>query len=297
MASSLGEASAVSLPPELKLRIFEMCFYEYPDTFKTLSLVSRRTCQYINSIRYFSVTLGYETEVAQFKSWVQTQPPEIVQQGVKAMLINLPNYSLYSEIAELVKACTGVEHLAMWLPGGDPPPFLDSLLLVCLSLPNVRGLSLTNGTESHIRRFLSTGMINVPNSPRIAFMETLHYVDWAIMPNLSLGFFPGVAYTHMQNRWPFLTEHTNRMEQWLSLPSSRGLVLFLDEVNLEEAASSESAILSHEKVVLACTPLNWALEWEKHCLGDEDVVFVAGKRLAGKPKREDRIWRRTSKEV
>ncbi|KAH8833382.1 hypothetical protein DL96DRAFT_1585907 [Flagelloscypha sp. PMI_526] len=291
MASPPTEVPTILLPTELQLRIFEICFIEYPDTLESLFLVSRRTFQFINSIRFFSMTLTHDSDVKQITSWIQTQPPGIVQQGVKTMLISFPSIHLYSEITEVVEACQGVQDLALWLPD-ETDPFLDSLVLACLKLPNVSCLSLNDDMEMYLHRFLSAGITNSPQTAPIAFMQTLRIIDWATMPTCSLGIFPRAAYTLVQVRWPCSENDTSRMEEWLSLPSSKGLVLLLDDEDLEAAALGESTTLSHRKVVLASAPKNWVREWEKHCFGDEDVIFTAGKRFASNLRREDRIWRR-----
>ncbi|KAH8833369.1 hypothetical protein DL96DRAFT_1705369 [Flagelloscypha sp. PMI_526] len=301
MTSSSAEVSSPTLPMELELRIFETCYLMYPDTLQTLFLVSRRSFQSINSIRYVNAKLSNQVDIAKMTSWLNSQPPRAttgIQPNVKTMLINFPVPILYRDIEKIIKSCDGLQHLALWL-SSESSSLLDGLVMACLSLPNLRCLSLSTGSETHIRNVLSNLKTNDSESPRIVLIDTLRYVDWGRVPSLPMSTFPSVEYVLMQPLWPLHEDHMTIMEEWIHLPGSKGLILLLDDDDMDEAVGlgGQHPVLSNEKVVLAPAPENWVQEWVKHCSGDPDAFFAIGERLAGNYRLEHRIWRRKSEKV
>ncbi|KAH8833447.1 hypothetical protein DL96DRAFT_1811920 [Flagelloscypha sp. PMI_526] len=299
MSSTTPPSSSPDLPPELEFKIFEMCYFTNPPLLPTLLLVCKRVFERLNEICYYSMQLHQEDDVARVERWIQTQRPQSIQQNVKALLVNVPHTSLYTRIMLVASRCTGVEFLGFWLhpddglQNGHNTVSLESMLRVMLmDLPNVRHLSLI--TDKHLFR---TDALGSHLAKDIAFRDRLVFINWGFQPGFRFSTFPNVSYAMIQPRWPLRDEDLKRMEEWISQPGSKGLILLVEEEELQrdEYASTtlqhvgKEHILRNEKVVLLNAPHMWAQDWDSFVFGDGENVFNLGKRLVGLQRLEDRV--------
>ncbi|KAH8833189.1 hypothetical protein DL96DRAFT_1585141 [Flagelloscypha sp. PMI_526] len=278
MTLASSDISLPSLPPELKSYIFEICYFDHPDTLVTLLLVCQGVFQRINAIRYYSVILDTEQEVTRMKRWIASQPPTSVQRNVKTMLINFPVSGLYTDIAGIVKACIGVVHLGLWLSRrvtADPPEVVS---LACLSLPKVRTLWLNRYAGFHLSRLLSPNTTGNTGPPRIAFRETLTHVDWGIVSNLPLETFPNAKYVRMWLTTCWENAELRDLEEWVSRSDSNAFVLELylsHEDAIAALYAAGNSVLNHEKVILMpCIGSLSRAEWATRCFGEDILVDI-----------------------
>ncbi|KAH8833378.1 hypothetical protein DL96DRAFT_1585897 [Flagelloscypha sp. PMI_526] len=303
--SPSSEARMPPLPIELELRIFKTCYFAHPEIRPTLLLVCRRVFEWLNAIRYYSIELSTETEVERVETWIQTQPPQSIHQNVKALLINFPDDFLYSRIRTVASVCTGVETLGLWLFNTDDYTLLekdaaeelDQLIYSLLAnLSSVKHFSLSD--DSHLFQIINSGQQDQRHVD-IAFRESLVSIDWGATPELPLNTFPNITYAMVQLSWPFPQDDMNRMEEWLSRPSSKGLILLAENYDGPESTTElalslgEAHILRNKKVVLLKSPKSWVEEeWKSCVLGDGEDVLSVGKKIVemGSCKLEDRVF-------
>jgi hypothetical protein len=158
----------------------------------------------------------------------------------------------------------------------------------------VRHLSLSPTSEEYIFRFLFSPKEVEEETASIAFRDTLEYIDWGGLPKLPLDTFPNVAFEMILLRkcWPLQVDVMRRMDEWLSRPNSKGLMLighiYLDLKN-PGFRLEEGHILHRKEVVLLNSPDNWGKDWEKLISGDGDNAFSIGKSLVGQTRLQDRV--------
>ncbi|KAH8833444.1 hypothetical protein DL96DRAFT_1705430 [Flagelloscypha sp. PMI_526] len=128
---------------------------------------------------------------------------------------------------------------------------------------------------------------------QLVFREGLVSIDWGWDPTLPLEMFPHISYAMIQLRWPLEVEDMRKMEEWVSLPSSKGLILLVDDIDWDQTELTVPVpaghILHNKNVVLLNTPDEWAKDWESHVFMDGKDVLSLGKRLVGLHRVEDRI--------
>ncbi|KAH8833333.1 hypothetical protein DL96DRAFT_1811831 [Flagelloscypha sp. PMI_526] len=298
-----SEPCIIVLPTELELRIFETCYFAHPENLPTLLLVCRRIFECVNAIRYYSMQLHLEEDVERIRRWIQTQTPQSIHRNVKSVLIYVPHASLFSRIQSIVSVCTGVENLGLWLAThpdaySDHSSSLDYLTHVLLTnLPNVRHLSLSS--DNHIFRSIGSGSEagKENEEAHIAFGESLVSIDWGGMPDLPLDTIANISYIMMHLDWPFNSGDMRRMVDWVSRPSSKGLILLVDDIeeidfDICNPDLDDEHILHHEKVVLLSTPDSWVADWESYILMNGQDVFTWGKKHVGILRWKDRIVER-----
>ncbi|KAH8833332.1 hypothetical protein DL96DRAFT_1677498 [Flagelloscypha sp. PMI_526] len=299
-----SEPSIKLFPTELELRIFQACYFAYPETLPTLLLVCRHVFEWLNALRYYSMQLHLEEDVERVQRWIQTQSPQSIHQNVKAIVIYVPDASLFAGIQSIVSVCTGVESLGLWLAThpdaySDHSSSLDNLTRAILTkLPNVRHLSLSSG--DHIFRSIASGSdVNKGiEKTHIAFRDSLVSIDWGGMPDFPLDIIPNISYTMMRLDWTFKKGNMRRMVEWVSRPSSKGLILLVEDIeNIDfyqvcNPDFDDGHILHHDKVVALSTPDDWVADWESFVFGDGQDVFTWGKKYIGIRRWEDRIVKR-----
>ncbi|KAH8794606.1 hypothetical protein DL96DRAFT_1827440 [Flagelloscypha sp. PMI_526] len=305
MASVALPSSKPELPLELEFRIFETCYFMYPKALPTLLLVCRDVFERLNTIRYYSVKLCFDEDVERIETWMHTQSQQSIHKNIKGLLIDLPQSRLFHKHVSVALSCTGVESLGIWIHNvGDdvdsqnvlPEEFIGLLLK---NLSNVKHLSLSS--DWNLFEMINSGSSKGIEMEKIVFRESLVSIDWGSEPRLPLETFPNVSYTMMQPRWPLQDDDMRRMEEWRSRPSSKGLILIVDEAdwNASELALplAEGHILCNKNVVLVKNPLVWVTEWDSYVFGDEKDVFSIGKRLVGLSRLEDRAAEAQAVEV
>ncbi|KAH8833377.1 hypothetical protein DL96DRAFT_1585895 [Flagelloscypha sp. PMI_526] len=284
------------LPPELEFKIFETCYFSKPSTLLSLLLVCQRVSRWINTVRYYSVQFRNKSDVEHMEAWLLTQSPASIHQNVKAILINLPDPSLYPSIQHIISTCTGVEYLGLWLNSANEDESPYPLLRTSLAcLPQVRHLSLSPGSEEQLYRLLVTGASRTDGENEalnVAFRDTLTSIDWGWLPAIPLDTFPNLLCAVMQQEWPLDDEDMQRMKEWVSSPKAEGLILLAgsdNEIDLAELANVDGHVLHNEKVVLISPPVNWVKDWEAHVFGNGSDLFAIGKKLIGDPTLKNRV--------
>ncbi|KAH8833388.1 hypothetical protein DL96DRAFT_1705386 [Flagelloscypha sp. PMI_526] len=244
----------------------------------------------INDIRYFSVILRKESDIAAFETWIQSQPSETVSQNVRALLILNISSKLHSRVEALISACSGIEHFGIWIWAESSE--LRSLAIRCLtSLPRVRTLTFNSTLTRIFGQFLKS---KAP--PHVAFRDTLVQVDWGCVPSFVPDVFPNVSYAIMQPDWPLHDDDIHDMEAWICRSSFNGLVLPMDMDSgfadyLEPSANppEDYPILKSEKVVVVPSLANWVDEWEKQFFErkDDPSLFAICKKRTGQRGMDD----------
>ncbi|KAH8833389.1 hypothetical protein DL96DRAFT_1585936 [Flagelloscypha sp. PMI_526] len=299
-------------PPELEFKIFRTCYFSTPKELPVLLSVCQRVYQWqayllggifpvdhiqlhrLNAIKYFSVKLSEESDTQRMQAWLKTQPPHLIRENVRAILVHFPDSSLYPAIQAILLTCTGVQYLGLWLhlaPSDRIP--LDDLLRASLKcLDHIQHLSLSPAAEGQLNRIL--GAQNLWGNEGGSRNVKLRSIDWGLYPALPLDTFPSVDYAVIQGQWPLSVDHMRKMDEWLSRPSSKGLILLIDHketayLELSGDMETRSAILQNEKVVVVSCPSDWVKDWESHVFGDGNDIFAVGKRLVGHPESKDRM--------
>ncbi|KAH8833398.1 hypothetical protein DL96DRAFT_1585968 [Flagelloscypha sp. PMI_526] len=290
-----SEPPIPKLPPELELRIFEICFFEDRQCLPPLLLICQRVFYCLNAIRYYSMQLNEKAEIKRVQTWIKSQTPQSLNQNVKSILVHLPRVSLYPIIEQIVSLCTGVQHLGLWLyPKSEEHNSPDPLILTALTrLSQVRHLSLNIETEKHLFRLLGYPK-KEEEADIIAFRDTLISVDWGgpETPRLPLATFPNSSYIMIEQIWPLKLGDMRTMKDWLSRPRSMGLILLMDEsfhLDSSKFDLEDDHILNDKRVVLLQSPRDWAKDWDEHAFGDGQDVFSIGKQRVGLLKLKDRI--------
>ncbi|KAH8794604.1 hypothetical protein DL96DRAFT_1305645 [Flagelloscypha sp. PMI_526] len=228
---------------------------------------------------------------------MHTQNQQSIHHNIKGLLIDLPQTRLIPKLVSVELACTGVESLGIWIhnAGDDvdsqnvsPEEFISRLLK---NLSKVKHLSLTS--DWYLYHIIHSGSNIGIQTEKIIFRECLIFIDWGAAPTLPLETFPNVSYTMMQPRWPLQDDDMRRMEEWISRPNSKGLILIVAGADWKASELAlpltEGHILHNKNVILVYNPRAWMIEWDGHVLGDGKDVFSIGKQLVGLPHLEDRV--------
>ncbi|KAJ7173451.1 hypothetical protein C8R46DRAFT_115202 [Mycena filopes] len=121
------------LPPEIEREIFEMAASQ--GNAVNLMLVARRTQVWIEQFVYKTVTLSNRQLCDKFLRTLDNRSPDFFTAHVKSLCI--PGDIEQPDAERVLKACQGVDNLAIWLPlHPNAPlfPFVSSLRPIRLSI-------------------------------------------------------------------------------------------------------------------------------------------------------------------
>ncbi|KAF7335649.1 hypothetical protein MVEN_02219800 [Mycena venus] len=128
-------ATLVNLPPELERDIFELAAWEYPEAVKTLILVARRVCIWIEPQLYQVVLSRGSGATERLLQMMHSKPPEFLREHVCHLALS--SLTPRSDVTRILSTCTNVHDLAIWT--GDTYP---ELLSDMRHLTNLRRLSI-----------------------------------------------------------------------------------------------------------------------------------------------------------
>ncbi|KAJ6496078.1 hypothetical protein C8R45DRAFT_153526 [Mycena sanguinolenta] len=124
----------VSLPPELERVIFELVAWEEPSMIKTLILVAKRVCVWIEPELYRVLLFNSLESAERLQKIIESKPPEFLQKHVHHLALSTIGRS---DVTRVLSICTNVQDLALWTGKTD-----TELLSELRNLTNLRHLSI-----------------------------------------------------------------------------------------------------------------------------------------------------------
>ncbi|KAJ6496077.1 hypothetical protein C8R45DRAFT_1211768 [Mycena sanguinolenta] len=125
----------VNLPPELERVIFELVAWEEPSMIKTLILVAKRICVWIEPELYRVLLFSGLESAKRLLKIMESKPPEFLQKHVHHLALSTSIDR--SDVTRVLSICTSVHDLALWTGRTD-----TELLSDLRNLANLRHLSV-----------------------------------------------------------------------------------------------------------------------------------------------------------
>ncbi|KAJ7131398.1 isoprenoid synthase domain-containing protein [Mycena epipterygia] len=189
-------------PPELEREIFESAAELYPETIPTLLLVSQRVHEWIERIKYITVTpsgsgASCPLNALQHAVRSDSKPASFFHDRVRNLFVQ-PSKLKEDELREILSACSGVRFLALMLPSAGPSilPSLGAMKprRLCFYLTDF--FTSVDSTALSHSMFTSVTHLDIFDHMGDSAFQQWSWSDFGLLPaltHLSLFKFPSSA--------------------------------------------------------------------------------------------------------
>ncbi|KAJ7235603.1 hypothetical protein B0H12DRAFT_1327423 [Mycena haematopus] len=162
--------SFVNLPAELERVIFELAAWQEPAMIKTLILVAKRVCIWIEPELYRVILCSGHGSVERLLQMMQSKPPEFLQKHVHHLALSTP--IARSDVTRVLSTCTNIRDLALWTGITDPEMLSDMRNLSNLQHLSVNLFDLFGGHQQ----------FQLPRLGELPFAHLTHLDVFSSMP-------------------------------------------------------------------------------------------------------------------